>query len=43
LNTNFGLLKGLGLKPFIVGLGAALMVGVVSFVTILALGAFVTF
>jgi uncharacterized integral membrane protein (TIGR00698 family) len=43
LNTRFHVLKGLGLKPFIVGLGAALVVGVVSFVAIAILGAFVTY
>ena len=35
--------KELGLKPFIVGLGAALVVGLVSFVAIAVLGAFVTY
>lgn len=40
LSTSFRILKGLGIKPFIVGLGAALMVGVVSFVTISLLGTF---
>ena len=43
LNTSFRALKVLGLKPFTVGLGAALMVGVISFVAISLLGAFVTF
>jgi uncharacterized integral membrane protein (TIGR00698 family) len=42
LNTRFRILKGLGVKPFIVGLGAALIVGVVSFVAITLLGTFVT-
>jgi uncharacterized integral membrane protein (TIGR00698 family) len=42
LSTSFKILKGLGIKPFIVGLGAALIVGVVSFVAISLLGAFVT-
>jgi uncharacterized integral membrane protein (TIGR00698 family) len=41
LNTSFRTLKGLGIKPFLVGLGAALMVGVVSFVAISLLGTFV--
>jgi uncharacterized integral membrane protein (TIGR00698 family) len=41
LSTSFRILKGLGIKPFIVGLGAALMVGVVSFVAISLLGTFV--
>lgn len=43
LNTRFHILKGLGVKPFTVGLGAALIVGVVSFVAISLLGTFVTF
>lgn len=43
LSTRFGTLKGLGVKPFVVGLGAALVVGLVSFVAISLLGKFVTF
>jgi uncharacterized membrane protein YadS len=42
LKTRFKILKGLGIKPFLVGLGAALAVGVISFVTISLLGSFVT-
>jgi uncharacterized integral membrane protein (TIGR00698 family) len=42
LSTSFKILKGLGIKPFIVGLGAALIVGLVSFVAISLLGTFVT-
>lgn len=42
LKTRFRILKGLGIKPFIVGLGAALIVGVVSIITISLLGTFVT-
>jgi uncharacterized integral membrane protein (TIGR00698 family) len=42
LTTSFKILKGLGIKPFLVGLGAALIVGVVSFVAISLLGTFVT-
>jgi uncharacterized integral membrane protein (TIGR00698 family) len=42
LSTSFKILKGLGIKPFIVGLGAALIVGVVSYVAISMLGTFVT-
>ena len=38
LSTNLRTLKGLGVKPFVVGLGAALTAGVVSFVTISLLG-----
>ena len=34
LSTNFRAFKGLGIKPFLVGLGAALVVGAVSFVAI---------
>lgn len=41
LTTNFNILKGLGIKPFIVGLGAALVVGVLSFIAISLLGAFI--
>ena len=43
LGTRIRVLKGLGAKPFIVGLGAALVVGLVSFVAISLLGRFVTF
>jgi len=43
LSTRFRILKGLGIQPFVVGLGAALMVGVVSFIAISLLGTFVTF
>jgi uncharacterized integral membrane protein (TIGR00698 family) len=42
LSTSFRTFNGLGIKPFFVGLGAALMVGVVSFVAISLLGTFVT-
>ena len=38
LSTSFRIIQGLGVKPFIVGMGAALMVGVVSFITICLLG-----
>jgi len=41
LSTSFKILKGLGIKPFIVGLGASLIVGVVSFIAITVLGTFV--
>lgn len=43
LSTDFRTFRGLGFKPFLVGLGAALAVGVVSFVAISLLGGFVTF
>ena len=42
LTTRFSAFKGLGIKPFLVGLGAALIVGVVSFGAISLLGTFVT-
>jgi uncharacterized integral membrane protein (TIGR00698 family) len=42
LSTNFRSFKGLGIKPFLVGLGAALIVGAVSFVAISLLGSLVT-
>jgi uncharacterized integral membrane protein (TIGR00698 family) len=41
LSTSFKILKGLGIKPFIVGLGAALVVGVISLAAIWLLGAFI--
>jgi uncharacterized membrane protein YadS len=41
LNTSFRTLKGLGIKPFLVGLGAALTVGVVSFIAISLVGTLV--
>lgn len=43
LGTNFQQLRGLGLKPFYVGLSAALAVGVISFVGITLLQLFVGF
>jgi uncharacterized integral membrane protein (TIGR00698 family) len=43
LSTRFSILKNLGVKPFVVGLGAALTVGVLSFVAISLLGTLVTF
>ena len=42
LSTDFRTFRGLGLKPFFVGLGAALAVGVVSFVAITLLGSLIT-
>lgn len=41
LNTRFRLLKRLGVRPFLVGLGAALSVGVLSFAIISLLGRFI--
>lgn len=43
LSTRISTFKGLGFKPFLVGLTAALAVGVVSFITITLLGDYVTF
>jgi uncharacterized integral membrane protein (TIGR00698 family) len=43
LNTNFRTFKGLGNKPFFVGLSAALAVGVVSFITLSLIGNLVSF
>jgi uncharacterized integral membrane protein (TIGR00698 family) len=43
LSTNISTFKGLGFKPFLVGLSAALAVGVVSYFTILLLGSYVSF
>jgi uncharacterized integral membrane protein (TIGR00698 family) len=42
LSTNFRSFRGLGIKPFLVGLGAALIVGVVSFIAITLMGSLVT-
>jgi uncharacterized integral membrane protein (TIGR00698 family) len=43
LSTNFQSFKGLGIKPFIVGMSSALAVGGISFVAISILGSYVTF
>jgi uncharacterized integral membrane protein (TIGR00698 family) len=42
LSTNFRAFKGLGIKPFLAGLGAALVVGILSYIAISLLGSFVT-
>jgi uncharacterized integral membrane protein (TIGR00698 family) len=42
LSTNFRAFKGLGVKPFLAGLAAALIVGILSFVAISLLGSLVT-
>lgn len=42
LNTKIRTFKVLGIKPFLVGLGAALVVGIVSYIAISLLGSFVT-
>ena len=41
LSTSFKSMKGLGIKPFYVGFFAAILVGVVAFIMVLALGRFV--
>lgn len=43
LSTNFRSFKGLGFKPFFVGLAAAMIVGIVSFIAITLAGSLVTF
>ncbi len=43
LKTRFSIFKGLGLKPFVVGLGAAVAVGFISFLTISLLGGLTPF
>lgn len=43
LGTNIRSLKALGVRPFIVGLGASLSVGLVSYIAITLLGGMVTF
>ena len=43
LSTDFRKFKGLGFKPFFVGLGAALSVGFVSYLAISLLGSMVAF
>ena len=43
LSTNFANFKGLGIKPFIVGLFAALTTGIVSFLSVSLLGGLIIF
>jgi uncharacterized integral membrane protein (TIGR00698 family) len=43
LNTKYSTLRKLGMKPFLVGLGASLSVGVISVIAISLMGNFVTF
>jgi uncharacterized membrane protein YadS len=38
LSTRFRSLKGLGIKPFLIGLAAALSVGIISFLLISLFG-----
>ncbi len=42
LNTSFTVFKGVGLKPFVVGMAGAIVVGVAGFVMALLLGRFIT-
>ena len=42
LNTSFSVFKGVGLKPFVVGLAGALVVGSAGFAMALLLGRYVT-
>ncbi len=42
LNTNFAVFKGVGLKPFVVGMAGAVVVGLVGFTMAALLGRFVT-
>jgi uncharacterized membrane protein YadS len=41
LATSFSVFKGVGLKPFLVGLIGALLVGIVGWLMALTLGAYV--
>ena len=41
LNTSFAVFKGVGLKPFVVGLAGALVVGAVGMGMAMLLGGFV--
>ena len=43
LSTNFANFKGLGIKPFLVGLFAALTIGIVSFISVSLLGGLIIF
>lgn len=43
LSTNFKSMRRLGLRPFLVGLGASVSVGVISYVAILLMGRWVAF
>ncbi len=42
LSTSFGVFKGLGIKPFFIGMVAALAVGVVSLIMVSLLGGFIS-
>jgi uncharacterized integral membrane protein (TIGR00698 family) len=41
LSTNLRAIRGMGIKPYLVGLGAAVAVGIISYVMISLLGSFV--
>jgi uncharacterized membrane protein YadS len=41
LNTNFAVFKGVGMKPFVVGMAGAIVVGVVGLTMALIFGRFV--
>ncbi len=43
LKTRFASFKGLGLKPFLAGLGSAAAVGIISFLTITLLGRWISY
>lgn len=43
LSTGFGVFKGLGIKPFLIGMAAALSVGIVSIIMVILIGGFITF
>ena len=43
LSTDFSKFKGLGIKPFLVGLFAALTIGIVSFASVSLLGGLIIF
>jgi uncharacterized membrane protein YadS len=43
LSTDFSKFKGLGIKPFLVGLSAALTIGIVSFFSVSLLGGLISF
>jgi uncharacterized membrane protein YadS len=43
MGTSFSSLKALGIRPFLVGLGASLAVGIVSYLAIQILGSWVVF
>ena len=43
LGTNFRSIKKLGVRPFVVGLGASLVVGLISYLAISAFGSMVSF